>query len=223
MAIQNICQISGCINKTKNKTIGLCRKHYDFQRYRAICKVEGCDRFVDSIGLCKTHCKRQRKYGDPGVAAIKARTQRSCRQTDHPLYGLWKNIIKRCYSLNHHCYHKYGERGIRVCDRWRHSFWNFVDDVGERPSLKHSIDRYPDNYGDYQPDNFRWATVAEQARNRRDNRRITINGQTKIVTDWAKEIGVLPSLIFSRIKNGWTEEQAVTIPTLKRSREQLGK
>lgn len=86
---------------------------------------------------------------------------------DHPLYSIWNMMKQRCYNSKHTAYPLYGGRGIRVCKRWLDSFQNFINDVGERPSLKHTIDRYPDKDGDYEPTNFRWATWHEQNLNRR--------------------------------------------------------
>jgi hypothetical protein len=73
----------------------------------------------------------------------------------------------RCFNQNHHGFHKWGGRGIKVCDRWRYSFENFLADMGEPPTPEHSIDRWPNNDGDYEPGNCRWATPLQQARNTR--------------------------------------------------------
>lgn len=82
----------------------------------------------------------------------------------HALYRTYNGMLTRCYNKNHQAYHRYGERGIDVCNRWRTSFWNFVEDVGERPKGK-TLDRVDNNLG-YSPDNFRWATPKEQGENR---------------------------------------------------------
>lgn len=85
---------------------------------------------------------------------------------DHPLYGIWCNMKQRCNNPNHTYYHLYGGRGIKVCERWK-DFKNFMVDVSPRPSLTHTIDRFPDKDGNYEPGNFRWATISEQNNNKR--------------------------------------------------------
>jgi hypothetical protein len=85
-----------------------------------------------------------------------------------PLWVTWQGMLQRCYDPNNIAYERYGGRGIRVCKRWRHSFENFLADVGERPP-GHSIDRI-NNSGNYKPGNVKWSTPKEQANNRRRRR-----------------------------------------------------
>jgi hypothetical protein len=109
---------------------------------------------------------------------------RSCRQcgwarstASHRTHGMsntnayraWRTMISRCYNPNQGAYKNYGGRGIRVCQRWLDSFETFLEDMGPRPSPYHTLERV-DNSGHYEPGNCRWATRADQARNRRDNR-----------------------------------------------------
>lgn len=79
----------------------------------------------------------------------------------------WSNMLRRCYDKNQKGYKYYGGRGITVCKEWRENFLKFLSDVGEKPSPEYSLDRWPNNSGNYEPGNVRWATAREQARNKR--------------------------------------------------------
>jgi hypothetical protein len=89
---------------------------------------------------------------------------------NHPLYSTWHQMIHRCENPNMPNYKNYGARGIKVCKRWKH-FPNFVADMGEKPSEKHSIDRI-NNDDDYSPENCKWSTPSEQMSNRRIKRKV---------------------------------------------------
>lgn len=87
----------------------------------------------------------------------------------HPLYCTWSTMKARCYNIKSAKYPLYGEKGIRVCERWRGSFALFLEDMGERPEGC-TLDRI-DNLKDYSPENCRWATYSDQNRNRRPYKR----------------------------------------------------
>ena len=94
----------------------------------------------------------------------------------------------RCNNPNNNQYSDYGGRGIRVCERWS-TFENFLADMGERPTPKHSIDRIDVN-GDYCPENCRWATKEEQNNNKRNCILVTYNGKTQNFKQWCKELNL---------------------------------
>jgi hypothetical protein len=84
-----------------------------------------------------------------------------------PEYKTWAKIKQRCHNPKDANYFRYGARGIAMCPKWRNNFEAFFADVGLRPSPSHSLDRFPNNDGGYEPGNVRWATITEQANNKR--------------------------------------------------------
>lgn len=80
-------------------------------------------------------------------------------------HQIWRLMRQRCHNPSYALYPNYGGRGIVMCDRWLNSYANFLNDMGRRPTVKHSIDRV-DNDGNYEPDNCRWATHQQQSRNK---------------------------------------------------------
>ena len=132
------------------------------------------------------------------------------------VFKIWSNMRNRCNNPNSPIYERYGGRGIKVCKRWDESFTAFLEDMGEPPGDKYSIDRI-DNNGNYEPSNCRWATIKEQARNRRSSAIIQFNGKDITLAELAEITGVKYNLLESRIeKYGWTVEEAVSIPSRKR-------
>lgn len=129
-------------------------------------------------------------------------------------YGAWSGMCQRCTNPKDSNFKKYGARGIKIYARWlgKGGFTNFLADVGRRPSPEHSIDRFPDNDGNYDPGNVRWATQVEQQNNRRDNVRLTVNGETRTATEWARYLGFPREVVARRIRLGWSPERAVTVP-----------
>jgi hypothetical protein len=89
--------------------------------------------------------------------------------TSSSTYGTWRAMLSRCYTKTDADYKHYGGRGIYVCQRWRKSFVNFLDDMGERPAPHLSLDRV-NNDGPYSKANCRWATASQQRVNKRQPR-----------------------------------------------------
>lgn len=131
-------------------------------------------------------------------------------------YATWTSMLARCSNPQSDRYVYYGGRGITVCERW-HSFDLFFQDMGERPSKSHSLDRI-DNDGNYEPRNCRWALKATQNRNRRNNVTIEYRGETMCITDWADRLNMDHATLQQRIQRyGWSVEKAFTTPVRPRS------
>ena len=113
-------------------------------------------------------------------------------------YRAWSSMKQRCLNPRCSVYKNYGGRGITVCVRWQRDFLDFLDDLGPRPSPKHTLDRI-DNDGNYQPGNVRWATYQEQESNRRNNRWVEWNGARYTVSDLARLHNLSPTILWGRL------------------------
>lgn len=106
------------------------------------------------------------------------------------LHNIWCGMRNRCNLPSVNCYDQYGGRGITVCTEWN-SFpafraWALANGYSDELT----IDRWPDKNGNYEPSNCRWATPAQQARNRRSSRMLTINGESKALAEWLDVVGI---------------------------------
>lgn len=128
-------------------------------------------------------------------------------------YSSWSAMKDRCSRETHIAYHRYGGRGITVCEQWSapDGFLFFLRDMGPRPTLKHSIERI-DVDGNYEPSNCRWATILEQANNRSTNVSVCAMGSTKSYASWEAEFGVDRRTIRGRLSRGWDPDVAVSKP-----------
>lgn len=118
-------------------------------------------------------------------------------------------MMGRCADQSNHLY---GGRGIRVAEPWK-SFRAFLADMGECPSPKHSIDRWPNTDGHYEPGNCRWATAKQQTRNTRRTVRVDYNGQRMALADACELSGLPYSTVIQRLRRlGWTPDRALSEP-----------
>lgn len=144
--------------------------------------------YTISCGCWKKVCSIKHGYSSNGVIKTE--------------YGIWCTMKARCINPNYKNFHLYGGRGVKVCDRWIESFDAFLEDMGNRPSKNHSIDRFPDKDGNYEPLNCRWATRKEQQGNTRRNRWIEHNGRKMILQDWANEFNISSNGLRSLVERG---------------------
>ena len=157
------------------------------------------------------------------------------RVTQHGMYKsrthkIWRGMLYRCNE--NYSNKDYSDRGITVCDRWKESFLNFLNDMGECPKGL-TIDRIDPN-GNYEPNNCRWATYKEQSLNRTNTRYLTIEGVTKTLHEWAKEKDIKYDLLLSRVAGNWPLEELFRpsqksnktgkrMPNIKRMSDELKK
>lgn len=127
---------------------------------------------------------------------------------------IWMGIKGRCYTPTSTSYKNYGARGIKMCDRWKNSFENFLADMGKRPSKKHSIERINNN-GNYEPSNCKWATNLEQSKNKRTTKKIAFNGEVYCMIEWAEKLNISYQTLQHRFMNGWNIEEALTTPLIE--------
>lgn len=124
-------------------------------------------------------------------------------------YRIWRAMRERCRYPKHHAYHRYGGRGIKVCQRWM-DFSNFLSDMGEAPDGL-TLER-KDRDGNYDPSNCIWATMLEQSNNTSRNRFLEHNGERRTVAQWAVHTGLRSQTILSRVSAGWATGRALTQP-----------
>jgi hypothetical protein len=130
------------------------------------------------------------------------------------LYNIWSHMCERCKNPNFVHFDNYGGRGIGVYQEWAESYDSFriwALSNGYRNDL--TLDRI-DNDSDYTPDNCRWATPKEQANNRRSNRLLLFNGETRNIEGWCKITGLPRHIVDGRLARGWSVEKTLTTPVL---------
>lgn len=129
-------------------------------------------------------------------------------------HNIWSGMLQRCNDKNHKDFKSYGAIGITVCEDWT-VFTTFLADMGVCPN-KMTLERI-DNSKGYCPSNCKWATSKEQAGNRKNNHRITIDGVTLLISEWAQRLGCGDTVIPHRLKTGWSERDACFKPVRKKN------
>ncbi len=126
-------------------------------------------------------------------------------------YRTWKDMRRRCNNPDYIEFHNYGGRGIKVCQQWNNSFKAFLEDMGFRPTPKHTIERIDNDLG-YFAENCYWATPLQQAQNTRVNKNITFKGKTLCQREWSRRLGGSHTLVYGRLKRGWSIHKIFSTP-----------
>lgn len=139
--------------------------------------------------------------------ATKQHENCSGNYSKHPrTHASWWNMKHRCEFPSDQDWSNYGGRGITVCQRWSESFDSFIADVGPKPTRHHQIERIDNDKG-YCPENCRWATVPEQARNRRNNIWLEYGGKSWVMADLARYLGISGPTLKGRVQRGWDKSE----------------
>lgn len=142
---------------------------------------------------CLAAESRRSRFLVHGCDRVSARTKE---------YRVWLNLKSRCLNRNNPDFKNYGAAGISVCRKWEKNFPAFLADMGKCPADKFSIDRINNAKG-YYKSNCRWADYYDQANNMKNNIRVTVAGETRTVSQWAREFGLNPSAVYCRRRRGW--------------------
>lgn len=179
-----------------------------------LCKCDcGTERIVSGIGL---------RRGTSNSCGCLKNELSSKRERIHGLsktreYNSWRGIRERCINPACKEFHRYGGAGILMDPAWASSFEKFLEDMGRAPTPKHTVDRINGRLG-YSKDNCRWATMKEQARNRKDNVLLTALGETKLLCEWIEDARCLVGgvTLQARIQRyGWKPEDAIITPPVR--------
>jgi len=177
-------------------------------RRAAVFKCECGTKIHRALG--RVTCGFLKSCGCLAIDAVrKAKTTHGEGGIETPEYNAWASAKSRCYRKKDASYARYGGVGITMCERWLHSYKNFLADMGRRPTPQHSLDRKKNNLG-YNPKNCRWSSKKEQVRNRAVTRRITFIGKTLTLKEWSEITGITYNTIFGRLKRGWKAKRILT-------------
>lgn len=134
-------------------------------------------------------------------------------KTNTPEHSSWHAMKTRCYNVNHSAYHNYGGRGIEICEKWL-NFEGFLEDMGLRPSLSHTLERR-DNNKNYNKENCYWATKEEQNNNRRNVKLIEFRGEKLTLMQWCRKLNLPPDRIRGRLRRNLPLEKVFLYESLQ--------
>ncbi len=178
-----------------------------------LCKIKGCKKEIVAKQICNTHYMQVKRRG----CILNYDYHHGLQNTR--FYNSWRAMKERCTNPKNANTKYYMGKGIKLYPLWE-VFENFKNDMHKKFLTKAkkygekniTIERIDGNKG-YYPDNCRWATYKEQWRNKSNSRKITFKGKTKILSEWAKNIGISPSTLSERIQK-WDIEKALSTPKL---------
>ena len=172
-----------------------------------VCKCDCGKEFI-----ARGDALREGLYKSCGCNIQKSKGQYKHGEYATRLYSIWSDMKARCSNEHSKFYYRYGGRGITVCDEWLADYTVFRDwalSNGYADNL--TIDRIDYN-GNYEPSNCRWITIQQQQLNTSRNRFLECDGFRMTVKEWADRVGVKKETIYTRLKRGWTDEQAIKTP-----------
>lgn len=183
------------------------------------------NRFGTAMWICKCECGNE-IIARSGDILKKEGSSCGCSRFKHRgahtrLFNVWYGMKQRCVYKKHNRYHNYGAKGIKICDEWLNDYaafrdWALVNGYDEKAKRGEcTLDRI-DVDGDYEPSNCRWVSMKEQNVNKSSNHKLTYNGETRTLKEWADACGIAYSTIMSRLRYGWSIERALTYPVRKR-------
>jgi hypothetical protein len=226
----------------KSKSCGCSRKkpHLDYsgKRFGKLIVLrlhEKRTKNCKTYWVCRCECGSEKEISqrrlsngsatDCGCVAVeKKKNRREISKSDgvyHYLYSTWLSMKGRCYTKSNKAYKHYGGRGIEVCESWRNSFAQFKNDMGERPSSLHSIERI-DNNGNYEPSNCRWATTKEQSRNTSRTIRVLVGDAEMVFADAIRNLGIAHWFAYKNMeKTGLTHQEFIDLIVKKKTNMNL--
>jgi len=197
---------------TLNSVFGRLTVLRNVQRNEWLCRCEcGTEVVVKGFKLLSGNnkscgCLKRSVLGD----ATRKHGMANSRLTGYKsrAYGVWQALRDRCSNPNRKDYHRYGGRGITVCERWAHSFENFYADMGD-PSVGLTLERIDNNKG-YAPENCRWDTRLSQTRNSTQIKRIVLAGVERPLREWLEHFRLSKHTYYRRKRMGLSDEEALT-------------